>query len=103
MQVSSGWRGSRPERTFPAMGRLNAAHRIVTGASLGVWAMAAAPTAAGAVGTWITDANGRWSNPMNWSGEVPRSPGDVAVLGAVISQNRTIEVDRAFSIQGLTF
>ena len=48
--------------------------------------------------TWNVNTNGNWSNAANWSGGVPNAVGAQAVLGAVITQPRTVTVDTPITV-----
>lgn len=59
--------------------------------------------AAQVVGSWDLNANGNWSTPGNWVGDlVPLAAGDTANLTWNISANRTITLDVAVTLGHLT-
>ncbi|MEX2139332.1 MAG: hypothetical protein WD894_08730 [Pirellulales bacterium] len=54
--------------------------------------------------TWNVDANGNWSQATNWSnGAVPNSADGRAVLGGVITQPRTVNVDVPITVGRIDF
>jgi T5SS/PEP-CTERM-associated repeat protein/autotransporter-associated beta strand protein len=57
----------------------------------------------GGSGTWRLDQSGSASVPANWSGGLPNGIGDVATLGPVITQARTVTVDAPTTWGGVVF
>jgi hypothetical protein len=71
-------------------------------AQLGVDNITAVPRMA-SIPTWNVNTNGNWSTAANWSGGVPNAAGEQAVLGAVITQPRTVTVDIPITVGQLDF
>ncbi len=52
---------------------------------------------------WAVDADGNWTDTANWTGGiVPAANGD-AVLGTIITDNRTVTLDSNVQLNSLTF
>lgn len=78
----------------------DAARRLALAAVVG--GMACASRALAASATWNLNSNGNWSTPGNWLGGVPIAEGDSALLGTVITANRIVTVNGAFTLGRLT-
>ena len=63
----------------------------------GILAVAAPPI------EWAVDADGNWTAGTNWTGgSAPATDGD-ALLGAVITANRTVTLDTSIQLNSITF
>jgi len=82
------------------MMRANRRTQLLRGCALVVvlgvgWPVNAAPAK---VGRWKLNANGIWSSPENWEGDVPDGNKNVAIFGNAITGNRAVLLDRAFTV-----
>lgn len=76
---------------------------MTTFAAILALAFAAAPALHAAPGTWNANADGDWNTPGNWdSGTVAAGAGSLATLGDFIDADRTINLDIAPIIGGIT-
>jgi hypothetical protein len=53
--------------------------------------------------TWITNANGLWSLPVNWTAGVPNGIGATANFTTFITANRTVTVDLPQTVGSINF
>lgn len=56
-----------------------------------------------AAGTWIADASGLWTDVTKWSGGVANGTGTADFSAIDITADRTVSLDAALSVGGLTF
>jgi autotransporter-associated beta strand protein len=61
------------------------------------------PPAGPTIHTWSADANGNWSEALNWTGGEPNADGAAASFLGAITAARTINVDGPKTIGSLTF
>src|SRR5687768_14407707 len=77
--------------------------RIVYGALALACSAGLAQRASAANGTWKVNSAGNWSAATNWTGGVPNAANDAATFGNVITADRIVTVDGAFTVGSLIF
>jgi autotransporter-associated beta strand protein len=60
-------------------------------------------TAAGVISNWNVDADGSWNTPGNWTSTVPNGTGETAIFNKALTAARTVTLDGAKTLGGLSF